>query len=724
MVERESFATFLKLALVTTDNVKRAKELVEIYTDEHVSRVKRLQVSMQPMKKLIARIFSVAPDAPHHLVREMLSVMLGVSFDARVLHLIKAQDPFLATLRNQLVGNELKQEDKTALCWAVLESEWSALQSFSEHSKEPKQKQAKIAREEKEEDEEEEEADVPMLILEECEVLSDGCLSDEGEEEDDENEAEEKDDEKEGDEEEDEAGEEESASKSEKESGSESAKESGSASDKESSSKESRSPSDEGVRVVRRADLNQKRVRAPEDEVEVPFGELLQSLEEVGNVQVLKAIEAQVQERKLLTESGIHCEHVDVSRYYYVTPGADGEVFDVVNLVNGDVIPNDFKWLNKRIYSPSFPEKLKGTEVSFHCECEGNCLSNPLCVCRQENQSQSAPYDSSGHLLFTNNWLIRECNKGCKCYGSDSCGMRVSQQPSMVALQLFQTDNRGWGVRCDKPISKGAYVAEYFGELLDQAEATLRGQKYDNNKQSYLFDLDWEFNNFADNEDLHAEFQPSREDILTSKNLFSFRSFDSNSLFFKLTRFDAAESVDSSTTLAIPIYASCPWPMTRKISSWCTCVFLLHAISCPMRSCASTTRTRAPSRTRPAYDASAEHATARDACFEMKQCWRGGDEERLQVELELDDVEKAFRDMTFIGGLKVAFCVFRCGGSDLWSCAAEQAAGVHGLRGGAAAPGNIGGEAADESQQRLCLDRASGDDERVPGRQRRCAQRV
>ncbi len=70
-------------------------------------------------------------------------------------------------------------------------------------------------------------------------------------------------------------------------------------------------------------------------------------------------------------------------------------------------------------------------------------------------------------------------------------------------------------MRCDKLIAKGTVVAEYFGELLDQNEASLRGEKYDSNKQSYLFDLDWEFNNLAGAAEVHAEFQPSREDILT-----------------------------------------------------------------------------------------------------------------------------------------------------------------------------------------------------------------
>jgi hypothetical protein len=47
----------------------------------------------------------------------------------------------------------------------------------------------------------------------------------------------------------------------------------------------------------------------------------------------------------------------------------------VVNMINDDPFPSDFEWLAERIYSKTFPEHRKETDLLCACECQGQCLS-------------------------------------------------------------------------------------------------------------------------------------------------------------------------------------------------------------------------------------------------------------------------------------------------------------------------------------------------------------
>ncbi|KYO19270.1 histone-lysine N-methyltransferase SUV39H1 isoform X2 [Alligator mississippiensis] len=59
-------------------------------------------------------------------------------------------------------------------------------------------------------------------------------------------------------------------------------------------------------------------------------------------------------------------------------------------------------------------------------------------------------------------------------------------------LCIFRTDNgRGWGVRTLEKIRKNTFVMEYVGEIITSEEAERRGQIYDRQGATYLFDLDY-----------------------------------------------------------------------------------------------------------------------------------------------------------------------------------------------------------------------------------------
>lgn len=59
---------------------------------------------------------------------------------------------------------------------------------------------------------------------------------------------------------------------------------------------------------------------------------------------------------------------------------------------------------------------------------------------------------------------IYECNKRCKCC-AEMCTNRLVQHGLQVRLQLFKTQNKGWGIRCLDDVAKGSFVCIYAGEM-------------------------------------------------------------------------------------------------------------------------------------------------------------------------------------------------------------------------------------------------------------------
>lgn len=80
--------------------------------------------------------------------------------------------------------------------------------------------------------------------------------------------------------------------------------------------------------------------------------------------------------------------------------------------------------------------------------------------------------------------MIFECNDVCGCHKL-LCKNRVVQHGSKVALQVERCarKSKGWSARSISEIPKGAFVSEYTGEILTNAEAD---QRMDD---SYFFDL-------------------------------------------------------------------------------------------------------------------------------------------------------------------------------------------------------------------------------------------
>ncbi|NXI57778.1 SETB2 methyltransferase, partial [Chloroceryle aenea] len=69
---------------------------------------------------------------------------------------------------------------------------------------------------------------------------------------------------------------------------------------------------------------------------------------------------------------------------------------------------------------------------------------------------------------------IYECSVLCRC-DKLMCQNRVVQHGIQVRLQVFNTEKKGWGVRCLDDIDKGTFVCTYSGRLMSKAEVQVLG---------------------------------------------------------------------------------------------------------------------------------------------------------------------------------------------------------------------------------------------------------
>merc|ERR1711915_439998 len=117
------------------------------------------------------------------------------------------------------------------------------------------------------------------------------------------------------------------------------------------------------------------------------------------------------------------------------------------------------------------------------------------CECRQLT-IQATKCDAGGETIsdagYVNRRLqdvvltgIYECNKTCKC--SDTCHNRVVQFPIRSRLQVFKTENRGWGIRALDDVPQGAFICNYIGSLYSGDDGNEQGKEFGD---EYFADLD------------------------------------------------------------------------------------------------------------------------------------------------------------------------------------------------------------------------------------------
>ncbi|XP_063063752.1 histone-lysine N-methyltransferase SUV39H1b isoform X1 [Engraulis encrasicolus] len=157
----------------------------------------------------------------------------------------------------------------------------------------------------------------------------------------------------------------------------------------------------------------------------------------------------------------------------------------VENHVDLEGPPRHFTYINDY----KVGEGISLTEVALGCECT-DCLEEPVNGCCAGASQHKFAYNEQGQVRLRPGMPIYECNKRCRC--GPECPNRMVQRGIRHSLCIFRTDNgRGWGVRTLERIRKNTFVMEYVGEIITTEEAERRGQIYDKEGATYLFDLDY-----------------------------------------------------------------------------------------------------------------------------------------------------------------------------------------------------------------------------------------
>ncbi|XP_074605826.1 histone-lysine N-methyltransferase SETDB1-like isoform X4 [Acropora palmata] len=128
------------------------------------------------------------------------------------------------------------------------------------------------------------------------------------------------------------------------------------------------------------------------------------------------------------------------------------------------------------------------------CDCTDNCQDKSKCSCSQLTIQASASVggkeDSTTGYEFR---MLRECVQTgiYECNGNCACGPqcfnRVVQNGIQLRLQVFKTENRGWGLRCLDDIPMGTFVCTYAGQILNEDMANKEGRDFGD---EYLAELD------------------------------------------------------------------------------------------------------------------------------------------------------------------------------------------------------------------------------------------
>uniref|UniRef100_T1J0S7 Histone-lysine N-methyltransferase n=1 Tax=Strigamia maritima TaxID=126957 RepID=T1J0S7_STRMM len=159
----------------------------------------------------------------------------------------------------------------------------------------------------------------------------------------------------------------------------------------------------------------------------------------------------------------------------------------IENVVDFEGPPFEFTYVND--YKPS-EGIIIPNDPPIGCDCT-NCFDNRKKCCSHSFGIPFA-YNRLKRINVNLGTPIYECNNKCKC--PPTCLNRVVQHGRKIDLAIFRTANGcGWGVKTLEFIKADTFVMEYVGEVITNEEAEVRGQKYDAQGRTYLFDLDYDY---------------------------------------------------------------------------------------------------------------------------------------------------------------------------------------------------------------------------------------
>ncbi|KAL7225074.1 hypothetical protein ACSBR1_020387 [Camellia fascicularis] len=146
----------------------------------------------------------------------------------------------------------------------------------------------------------------------------------------------------------------------------------------------------------------------------------------------------------------------------------------------------DFAYTLEGLVKDEFLEECISMNRDPQKHCHFYCKECPL----ERSKNDDIIEPCKGHLVRK---FIKECWWKCGC--SKQCGNRVVQRGISCNLQVFMTPGgKGWGLRTQEDLPKGAFVCEYVGEILTNAELFERVSKSPSSEEHaypVLLDADW-----------------------------------------------------------------------------------------------------------------------------------------------------------------------------------------------------------------------------------------
>ncbi|CAH1770431.1 7761_t:CDS:2, partial [Entrophospora sp. SA101] len=112
------------------------------------------------------------------------------------------------------------------------------------------------------------------------------------------------------------------------------------------------------------------------------------------------------------------------------------------------------------------------------------------CACIDDHMEGGYPYQNK-RLIHSDVGILYECNSKCSC--NSNCRNRIIQNSPKLnrTLQIFKTDDKGWGVQTLENIKRGGFVTEHMGEVIDSKTALTRTICYNKLHIMPFFDLDY-----------------------------------------------------------------------------------------------------------------------------------------------------------------------------------------------------------------------------------------
>ncbi|XP_002994641.2 histone-lysine N-methyltransferase, H3 lysine-9 specific SUVH5, partial [Selaginella moellendorffii] len=122
----------------------------------------------------------------------------------------------------------------------------------------------------------------------------------------------------------------------------------------------------------------------------------------------------------------------------------------LVSFPNNFVTDFIYTVCNKHIELPMLNAGSEG------CSCKNDCSDTCDCV-----QKTIASFRTFGKPCS----IVYECGPWCSC--SSKCCNKSSQRGIQKKLAIFRTEGKGLGLHAEEAISRGSFVCEYVGEVLE-----------------------------------------------------------------------------------------------------------------------------------------------------------------------------------------------------------------------------------------------------------------